>query len=238
VATGSGDIIFTRGNGSQVHVSARIFVNKEGSVEEARQIAANPPIEQNGDTIRIGAQHNEQHGISIDYTIEAPADIQLTAASGSGDITDTGVGTGAKLTTGSGNVTASGLTGNFAIQTGSGDLHIDDISEGDGKLQTGSGNIEVKEAKGALNAQTGSGDIKASGTPSSNWRLAAGSGSIQLSPGNAGFNLDASTGSGSIDTAHAIAAQGDSNHHHVTGPVNGGGPTVRLETGSGDIRVE
>jgi beta-lactamase regulating signal transducer with metallopeptidase domain len=238
VATGSGNITLSQGSGSQIHVSARIYVNKEGTIEEAREIAANPPIEQNGDTIRIGDQQNRYHGISIDYTIEAPAEIHLTAATGSGNITDTGVGREAKLTAGSGDVVASGLTGRFAILTGSGNLRVDGVTEGDAKLQTGSGDIEVKNLGGLLNAQTGSGDIKASGAPSSNWRLSAGSGNIVLAAGNAGFNLDASTGSGSIDTAQAAALQGDTNHHHLSGPVNGGGPTVRLETGSGDIRVD
>jgi hypothetical protein len=31
--------------------------------------------------------------------------------------------------------------------------------------------------------------------------------------------------------------QGVANRHHLTGKLNGGGPTVRIETGSGDIRL-
>jgi hypothetical protein len=34
-----------------------------------------------------------------------------------------------------------------------------------------------------------------------------------------------------------MLTQGSSDRHHVTGKINGGGPTVRIETGSGDIRI-
>jgi hypothetical protein len=31
--------------------------------------------------------------------------------------------------------------------------------------------------------------------------------------------------------------QGSLNRHHVAGVVNGGGPTIRANTGSGDIQI-
>jgi hypothetical protein len=31
--------------------------------------------------------------------------------------------------------------------------------------------------------------------------------------------------------------QGSLERHHITGSVNGGGPTVKVETGSGSIRI-
>jgi hypothetical protein len=34
-----------------------------------------------------------------------------------------------------------------------------------------------------------------------------------------------------------MMTQGELGHHHMTGKLNGGGPTVRIETGSGDIRI-
>jgi DUF4097 and DUF4098 domain-containing protein YvlB len=177
--------------------------------------------------------------ISIDYEIEAPADVMLNAASGSGNLPVEGVGESAKLTTGSGNIRAIGLHGGFSILTGSGDIYAEQTGDGDGKVQTGSGNVEVKSVRGALHAQTGSGDIKASGTPATGWKLETGSGNIELWAGNAPLTVDASTGSGSIHTDHEMLTQGSisSDRHHIVGKLNGGGPTVRLETDSGDIRV-
>jgi beta-lactamase regulating signal transducer with metallopeptidase domain len=237
VFTGSGNITFTRGPANQIHIRGIVKVNRDGDPAQAQQIAANPPIEQQGNTIRIGGHQENLHNISISYEIEAPADSALNAATGSGNITDTGVGQDAKLTTGSGNVTATGIEGGFKIQTGSGNIAIDGTGQGDAKAQTGSGNIDLKGVHGSLLAQTGSGGIRAAGTPSSPWRLSTGSGTIELSTANAPIDLDATVGSGSIST-HAATMQTAADKHHMHVQLNGGGPEVRVETGSGSIRVD
>ncbi len=238
VSTGSGNIHLTRGSGNQIQIHGQIHVSREGSEEQARQIAANPPIEQSGSAIRVGQQY-EQHwrGISIDYQIEAPAGTLIGADSGSGDIVDEGVGQNAKLETGSGDIRAAGLQGAFEVKTGSGNITADQTGPGDVKAETGSGNIEIKDIHGSFRGQTGSGDIKATGTPSAPWTLETGSGNIEIWVGNAPLTLYASTGSGSVTTDHEMLVQGSLNHHHITGKLNGGGPSVRVQTGSGDIRV-
>ena len=237
VSTGSGNIHISRGSGNQVHIHGKIHVNDNGSEEEARQIAANPPIEQQGDAIRIGQHEEHWRGISIDYQIEAPAGTLLTANSGSGNIDDDGVGRNAKLETGSGDIHATGLQGGFAVKTGSGNIVAAQTGEGDVVAETGSGEIELKDIHGSFRGQTGSGNIKASGTPASTWILQTGSGDIELWTGNAPMTIDASTGSGSVNTQHEMLVQGSFDHHHVQGKLNGGGPTVRVQTGSGDIRI-
>jgi beta-lactamase regulating signal transducer with metallopeptidase domain len=239
VSTGSGNIHFTRGSGNQIHIHGQIQVNHDGSEEQARQIAANPPIEQSGDVIRVG-QHQEREqwrGISIDYQIEAPAGTLLAANSGSGDIVDEAVGQNAKLETGSGDIHATGLEGPFTLKTGSGNIVAEQSGQGDVIAETGSGDIELKDIKGGFHGQTGSGDIKASGTPSASWTLETGSGTIELWTGNAPATLDASTGSGSVTTDHEMMVQGSFDHHHIRGTLNGGGPTIRAQTGSGEIHI-
>jgi len=238
VATGSGNIHLTRGSGSQIHIHGQVHVKDDGSEEQARQIAANPPVEQNGNVIHVGQQHEEHwHGISIDYEIEAPAGTLLGAMSGSGDIVDEGVGQNAKLETGSGNISAKGLEGALVVKTGSGDITAEQTGQGDVKAETGSGNIEIKDIHGSFHAQTGSGDIKATGTPSSPWTLDTGSGNVEIWPGSAPLTLDGSTGSGSVTTDHEMLVKGSLDHHHITGNLNGGGPLVHVETGSGDIHI-
>lgn len=237
VSTGSGNVHLTRGSGNQVHIFGRVKSSWGGRDEQVRQIAANPPIEQTGNIIRIGARHENLHNISIDYEIQAPADVFLDASSGSGNITDDSIGDNAKLSTGSGNIHATGLHGGFVVNTGSGDIYANQSGKGDVKAQTGSGNIELRNLHGGLRAGTGSGDIKVSGSPANAWHLETGSGNVEIWPGSTGFTLDASTGSGSIHTDREMLSQGSSDRHHITGKINGGGPTVRVETGSGDIRV-
>jgi hypothetical protein len=235
VATGSGNIHLTQGSGSQIHIFGKVKSGWGGSDEEVRQIAANPPIQQTGNIIRIGARHETPHNISIDSEIQAPADAFLNAGSGSGDIVDDGIGEETKLNTGSGNIHATGLRGGFTVGTGSGDIYAEQTGQGDVKAETGSGNIELRNLRGALHASTGSGDIKVGGAPLNSWHLQTGSGSVEFWPGDAPLTLDASTGSGSVHTDQEM--QGSSDRHHITGKLNGGGPTVRVETGSGDIRV-
>jgi len=237
VSTGAGNIHLTRGSGNRVHIYGRVKSSWGGSEQRVKEIAANPPVEQTGNIVRIGARHENLHNISIDYEIEAPANAFLDANSGSGNITDDGIGENAKLSTGSGNIHATGLQSGFSVNTGSGDIYVEQTGQGDVKAQTGSGNVELKNVHGGLRAGTGSGDIKVGGTPAYPWHLETGSGNVEFWAGNAAFTLDASTGSGSIHTDHEMMTQGSSDRHHVTGKLNGGGPSVRIQTGSGDIRV-
>jgi DUF4097 and DUF4098 domain-containing protein YvlB len=245
-ATGSGNIHITRGSGNQVHIFGKVKSNWGGvivypSAEQidarVREIAANPPIEQTGNIIRIGARHEDLHNISIDYEIQVPADAYLDAASGSGNVIDEGVGENAKLSTGSGNIHATDLHGGFSVGTGSGDIYAEQIGQGDVKAETGTGNIELKNLTGGLHADTGSGNIKVTGTPTSSWRLHTGSGNVDFWAGDAPLTLDAETGSGNVHTDREMLTQGSNDRHHVNGKLNGGGPTVRVETGSGDIHV-
>ena len=237
IATGSGHIHITHGSGDRVHIVGRVKSNWGANEQRVQEIANNPPIEQTGNIIRIGQRHENFHNISIDYDIEAPGNSFLEGSSGSGDIVDDGVGENAKLNTGSGSIHATGLQGGFVTNTGSGSIYVEDTGQGDVKAQTGSGSIELKGLHGSLHAETGSGTIKVTGTPTSDWKLETGSGSIEFWAGSAGFTLDASTGSGSVHTDQEMAVQGSFDKHHITGKVHGGGPTVRMETGSGDIRV-
>lgn len=237
VSTGSGHIHITKGSDNRVHIFGRVKSNWGGNEQKVQEIANNPPIEQTGSIIRIGQRHENYHNISIDYDIEAPANSFLEANSGSGDINDDGVGENAKLGTGSGSIHAVGLQGGFIANTGSGSIYAEQTGQGDVKAQTGSGTVELKNIRGSLRAGTGSGSIKIAGTPTSDWKLQTGSGSIEFWAGNAGFNLDASTGSGTVHTDQEMAVQGSFDKHHIIGKVHGGGPTVRMETGSGDVRV-
>jgi DUF4097 and DUF4098 domain-containing protein YvlB len=238
VATGSGNIHLTHGAGNQVHIFGRVKSNGWGSSEQrVHEIAANPPIEQTGNIVRIGGHQENLHNISIDYEIQAPADAFLNASSGSGNVDDDGIGENAKLSTGSGNIHATGLRGSFSVGTGSGNVYAEQIGAGDVKASTGSGSIELRNLRGGLRASTGSGNIKAGGTPAAEWKLVTGSGSVELWTGNTAYTLDASSGSGGIHIDQAMMTEGRSDRHHMSGKINGGGPTVRIGTGSGEVRI-
>lgn len=245
VATGSGYIRLKPGSDSQIHIVGHVHGNNDwrgGSDLEARvrQISSNPPIVQNGNEITIGQQHNNDlyRNISIDYDVTLPRSSNISAATGSGDLSVDNVGATLKAQTGSGSVRATGIQGAAILGSGSGDVELNQSGPGDVRAETGSGSLHLRGVNGGLKASTGSGDIQVEGTPASEWKLSTGSGSIQMALGNgAKFNLVADTGSGSVNVSQPITMQGNLNRHHISGAVNGGGPSIRANTGSGDITI-
>jgi hypothetical protein len=237
VKTGAGSIHLTAGPAGHVHIFGRVKSGWGGSSVGVHEIAAHPSIEQTGNIVRIGVHEPRMQNVYIDYEIQAPADTYLDAASGSGSVTDDGVGVNAKINTGSGSIRATGLKEGFSLGTGSGNIYAEAGGAGNVYAGTGSGSIEVKNLQGGLHAQTGSGNIKISGTPSASWRIGTGSGSVELWTGNAGFLLSAGSGSGGIHCDREILTEGTAGNHHLKGRVGGGGPEVHVETGSGGIRI-
>jgi hypothetical protein len=246
VSTGSGYIHLNPGSGSQVHIVAHVrsshgWMSGGGDVDSRiQQIVSNPPIVQNGNDIAIGERHNNDlyRNINIDYEITLPKTSGINASTGSGDVSIQDVGATVRAQSGSGSVRVHGVQGPTTLGTGSGDIELEQNGPGDVKAETGSGSVRLQGLAGALKASTGSGDIEAQGQPTSDWKLSTGSGSVRLIVGNAHFNLDADTGSGSINVSQPITMQGSLNRHHVSGVVNGGGPTIRVGTGSGDIQIK
>lgn len=241
VSTGSGYIHITPGPDGAIHIIGHVHSSMgflSGSPEErVRRVTDNPPIEQNGNTIEIG-QHTHFQNVSIDYVITAPHGTTVEANSGSGDVNISNLGAPLKAGTGSGDIEANDLTGDVALNTGSGDIKAMMNGAHYVKAETGSGTIRLQGVSGGLYAETGSGDIEVGGQPGDGWKLETGSGSVTLNTGNsAHFNLDASTGSGDVHSDPPLTTHGSTDRHHITGEINGGGPTVRVETGSGDVRI-
>jgi DUF4097 and DUF4098 domain-containing protein YvlB len=116
---------------------------------------------------------------------------------------------------------------------------LTELSAGDVKARTGSGNVHIHGLNGGLIARSGSGDIDADGHLNGSASLESGSGKVELHLGSdAHFNLEASTGSGDIHVNFPNAPhQDDHSRHHLTGPVNGGGPPLEIRTGSGDVEI-
>jgi DUF4097 and DUF4098 domain-containing protein YvlB len=245
VSTGSGYVHISPGSDNQVHVVGHVksgngswFSGGSGE-DRVKQIVADPPIEQSGNDVRIGKKNSDwQKNISIDYEITAPRSANVNAGSGSGDLRISDVTGGLKASTGSGSIEANGISGEVGLGTGSGDIKADLINPTATKAETGSGSIRLNGVKGGLKADTGSGDIEIQGSPTAEWKLETGSGSVNLTTGGARFTLDASTGSGSVHSDPPITTHGNFEKHHILGDVNGGGPLVRIETGSGDIKIK
>ncbi len=263
VLSHSGDITIRNGPSGTVAIHGKIHVGglwfSGDRKADVQAIENNPPIQQNGNSIRV--DYVNAHNISIDYEITVPEDTTVRGHTGSGNLNVEGVrgkielesGSGdmklARLTgemrfqTGSGNVHGHELAGPMRIKSGSGDIDLQQTGEGDVEVRTGAGNVTVTGISGGFHAEAGSGDIHAQGSPRNPWSIRTGSGNVKLElPSDAAFDADISTGSGSVTTNHPVTttvegrvAEGRKN---VIGKVRGGGPTISVHTGSGDVRLE
>jgi hypothetical protein len=244
VSTGSGHIKVTAGSDNQIHIKAHVHAGWSASpTADGRitKIVENPPIQQSGNTVRIGDTTDRElyNNITIDYDITAPTSVALNLRSGSGDVDVEHLGRFISAASGSGSVRVHGVHGPADLHSGSGDIELQEEAAGEVKAQTGSGSIRINGLNGGLTAHTGSGDIEANGHLTGAARLSSGSGSVHLNLApDAHFNLEGSTGSGSIRVHFPNAPQqGDDSRHHLTGAVNGGGPVLEARTGSGDIEI-
>jgi hypothetical protein len=238
VVSGSGKVHLTAGPAGHLHIVGHVKSGWGNQREDAvRKIADHPPIEQTGNIVRIGQKHPNEEHVSIDYEIQAPADCYLDAATGSGNVSDEGVGVNAKLGAGSGNIQATNMHGEFTVSTGSGSIDVSQSGPGDVKASTGSGTIHLSNLRGGLHASTGSGSIHVQGTPAAPWHITADSGNVEIETGNAAFTLEASAGSGTIQCNRQIASLAVEGRHRLQGNISGGGPEVHIGTGSGSIHI-
>ncbi len=262
VLTHSGDVTVRAGSSGTVLIRGKIYVgnhwlggNRDADVHEIEQ---HPPIRQNGNNIHI--EYVDMKNISVNYEISVPADTVVRTHSGSGDLIVEGTHGNVDAQTGSGDVRLANLTGEIRLQTGSGnirarqisgavkggtgsgDIEVEEASAGDIDLHTGSGNITARGVQGGFHGETGSGDVTAEGTQGGTWDIRTGSGNVHVRlPASAAFDADISTSSGSIDVGSPIemTVQGrvDETHRQIHGKVHGGGPLLKVRTGSGDIHI-
>ena len=228
VRTSSGGIVINRGGAGQVVIHASIRASNNGWFsgdvsDRIREIENNPPIEQNGNVIRIGhfTDNDRQRNISISYDIQVPAEVRVHSR------------------TGSGHIRINSVNGPVDASTGSGGIDIDSVPS-DVRLETGSGSIRLNHVAGSARGHTGSGSIEGDGigggssvNTSAKFQGKASEGSN--APGRS--YLDFETGSGSIrlqNVTGELKARTGSGNIEAEGQQAG---DWELHTGSGGIRV-
>jgi hypothetical protein len=190
---------------------------------------------------RIGGVRNDvdaSAGSGRIFIEHVAGPVRASAGSGAIELIDTEGGL--DVSTGSGAIRADGVDGPIRARAGSGRVQVAiESAEGDVDISTGSGSIAVSGVRGGVRLRAGSGRIVVDGEPIRDWNVKASSGSVEMRlPPNAAFDLDASTGSGSINSAHPIQLQGTLSRRRVQGRVRGGGPRIDASTGSGSIRID
>ncbi|MBV9339397.1 MAG: DUF4097 family beta strand repeat protein [Acidobacteria bacterium] len=163
----------------------------------------------------------------------------VRARTGSGGIQVSGIKGAVFARAGSGSIEARDVSGGLDAETGSGQLTFQQSAPGAVRAETGSGRIELHNLRGSLQAQAGSGNIAADGEATGQWLVRTGSGNVELRmPQNASFDLNAHTGSGSINLNNGVTVQGSIGRKEVRGKVGRGGVPVEVQTGSGTISID
>jgi len=224
ITSGSGGIDVRRGAAGRIEVRGRIRAddwgwsrNRYSAEERVKRLEANPPIEQKGDSIRIGdiSDPDLRNGVSITYEVTVPPGSSLRAKSGSGAQRIEGVDGDLEASSGSGSVVVRNSGGPVRASTGSGGITVEDVG-GAFQASTGSGSIRAVGIKGSMNARTSSGSIDLAQTASGDVDASSSSGSVRLRGVRGG--LRASTSSGALNVEGQVARDWhlSSSSGHVT----------------------
>lgn len=226
IQSGSGNISVHQGNSNSVVVHGHIKASESwfgggglSADEKVKRIEQNPPIDQNGNNIRIGHIQDEalRNNVSISYDVTVPKDTSLQSHTGSGDERISDINGPVRANSGSGNITISAINSEVRANAGSGDLTITNV-QGRAYTETGSGNIRATGIAGGFDARAGSGDITFEQAASGSVRAETGSGNIHLH--NVAGGVEAGAGSGDVEVQGKIESD------------------WRIHTGSGEVEVK
>lgn len=167
---------------------------------------------------------------------------ELVVDTGSGSVEAREIDGDLNADTGSGGVRLSQCTGEtMLVDTGSGSVEADEIACEHLNIDTGSGSVKVRAGRvGSAKIDTGSGSVRLSieEMGAGSFLVDTGSGSIDLRlPEDASADLIADTGNGGISWNLPEAKIGRKSRDEVAIRLGAGAAHVRLDTGSGAIRI-
>jgi DUF4097 and DUF4098 domain-containing protein YvlB len=247
--TGSADAkVRVRG---EVRASGFGFDNPQKRLDDT---LANPPIEQRGDTIRIGKQMSHVRNITIAYTIKVPnaTEVDVTVASGaqtirsvrgpvkvraaSGAIRVEKIERDVQLTTASGSVSATDIGNDVRVSTASGSVNISN-TKGDVRVNAVSGVIRISNPGGRIEADTASGEVEIQDAATDvKAHAASGRVSVQGNPGADSY-WELKTASGAVQLGVPASANLHLSAEAVSGEIRTDIPIVIEEQGKHSLRA-
>jgi DUF4097 and DUF4098 domain-containing protein YvlB len=267
ISNSSGSVRISGSSDNRVHIHgeirARGFLFNDPS-KQARELSANPPIEQKPDIIRVGKELRTINGVAIEYTIEVPrgTEVSTNVASGSQTISD--VQGPVKINSASGSITLNKIDRSVQVNSASGSISAQNLGD-DFHATSVSGSITVNDVKGDVRIHALSGSMNVTG-PGARVEAGTASGSVEISgagndvtansvsgrvmvrgnpSGNSYWNLK--TTSGSVDVSVPRSANFHLSAQAVSGDINAAIPIViedqdkhslRARVGNSGGRVE
>jgi hypothetical protein len=197
--------------------------------------------------------------VAVGAVTAANVDGTIRIDGGSGSVDASAMKGFLSVDVGSGEVTVHGVTGELSIDTGSGDVKVTSVSGNEVNIDTGSGQVTASDITTTiLKVDTGSGDVSLSGISAKDINLDTGSGEVTLGltsdaetvkidtgsgdvtlsvPDSFGATIDIEPGSGGVQSDIPISTRRWSSDH-ITGTIGDGNGRLRIETGSGGVRLK
>jgi DUF4097 and DUF4098 domain-containing protein YvlB len=263
----SGDVDINGSADGKVHVRGEVRASGFGFDNPQKRLddtVSNPPIEQRGDTIRIGKEMSRMRHISIAYTIQVPRDTEVSATVASGAQTIRGVrgpvrvqsASGsiriekierdAQLSTLSGSVSATDIGSDIRVSSASGSVNVSNI-KGDARVNALAGVIRVSKPGGRIEADTASGEVEIEGAANDvKAHAVSGRVSVQGNPGaNSYWELKTVSGAVQLGVPSSanlhLSAEASSGEIRTDIPIvieEQGKHSLRAHMGSGGGRVD
>ena len=169
------------------------------AVEIMRRVAEHPPIEIDGNTVRLRPPSDDvaRRAVTVSYEVQVPSHTQVLALSDSGATTMSGVGGSVDATTQSGAIALERLGSTARIKTGSGAVTVADVAD-DLSVTTSSSAVTARGLQGDLRVRTGSGAVDARLTGGGDVDVETSSSAIKLCGAAGGLNAASSSGHISI----------------------------------------
>ena len=194
-------------------------------------------------TVVVYVPQKKDFDVEIQRPLSARNEISLTASSGDIDSNSGLFADTVKITASSGDVEIFNVDADdFKTHTSSGDITVKKVTGGTGSIEASSGTIKVDDFSteyAEFDARNTSGGItlELTNAPAASSSAECSSGDIDIYlPMRAKFTVDASCSSGTFRDKFTNNRLNPREGYHMD--YNGGGPSIKLRTSSGDITLE
>jgi Putative adhesin len=172
------------------------------AVELARQVAASPPVERAGDTVRLRPppDRDSQRAVTVSYQVRVPPDTEVRANSDSGATSVRGVAGAVDVRTQSAAIDLGALGGAATVSTGSGAVTVEGV-RGPLTVSTSSSAFTGRGVASSLNVRTQSGAIDAALTGAGDVDVETGSSVINLRGVRRGLTAKSQSGAVTVQGA-------------------------------------
>lgn len=248
--TFDGPIEVSTGGASRVSITLQEKIDASDDAEADALLAKVKLVFENAeDGVTVLAECPEKHGfsvfgrnrcgVSLRWKVVVPKNFNVDLDTAGGAITVSDLKGNVRADTSGGAIRLGEIDGKVHADTSGGEIKVDKVT-GPASLDTSGGAIRVARAENTVHADTSGGAVEVGfyGPLKGASTLDTSGGSITVRVDDtAAFDLVADTSGGRVKCELPIVDRGDHENDHLEGKVNGGGPRLKLDTSSGDIRI-